>query len=173
MRRDASRFRQIDHLQKWNFALSCDVNTTFANYSNYRLGNTGGSDAIPEGLGMSALIGVTARDSHCGVRCYRFGQLHNLRSLRLEPSAARRAHKRGSSEVDKPCLEIGVGKADIRQTSPNDAIDPSATSAGVSLDTRVAQPSHNMTTPTTMIGQATLATLSIRPTYRATNASPT
>ena len=35
------------------------------------------------------------------------------------------------------------------------------------------QPPHNMTTPTTMIGQPTLATLSIRPTYRATNASPT
>ena len=30
-----------------------------------------------------------------------------------------------------------------------------------------------MATPTTMIGQPTFAILSIRPTYRATNASPT
>jgi hypothetical protein len=33
-------------------------------------------------------------------------------------------------------------------------------------------PPHNMTTPTTMIGQAAIAALSIRRTYRATNASP-
>src|ERR1035437_4946496 len=35
------------------------------------------------------------------------------------------------------------------------------------------QPPHNMTTPTTMNGQPTLATLFIRPMYQATNASPT
>jgi hypothetical protein len=39
------------------------------------------------------------------------------------------------------------------------------------LDTWVGQPPRNMTTPTTMIGQLMLATLSIRPTYRATHES--
>src|SRR5262245_25343004 len=44
--------------------------------------------------------------------------------------------------------------------------------AGISFDTRVGQPPHNMTTHNHDL-QPTLTTLSIRPTYRAPNVSPT
>jgi hypothetical protein len=37
-----------------------------------------------------------------------FGPLLGFISDEL-PEIRRRAHKRGSSQVDKPCLEIGVG----------------------------------------------------------------
>jgi hypothetical protein len=46
------------------------------------------------------------------------------------------------------------------------------TEAGVSFDTRVGQPPHNMTTHNHDL-QPTLTTLSIRLTYRAPNVSPT